>query len=535
MTVRVCSLAVLLVVFLALVPAGAIAAGGGISPSCSPGNCSGWYQTAVTVQFVIVPLPENSVTPGAECGPYTQSSDTTGVTRNCVVIFTDAVGSTTSSASATVKKDSTPPVISGISARGPDANGWYNHPLSIGVNASDATSGIASCNSIDYSGPDTAGGSFSGTCTDNAGNSASGGSFTFKYDATPPAVSLSLSRGPDSGSWYNHPVDFQATGSDNLSGIASCSSGTVGGGGSASASCTDNAGNVGGAGVGVNYDAGAPSIDSITFDRQPDANGWYNHPVRVTFHGSDGGSGIGACSDVTYAGPDTSSTTVNGSCTDNAGNRAGSTSPAFKYDATPPTLSNLGFDWDDGTATLTWTASPDTKAIEIDRTPGTAGPDPSAVFKGLASSFEDTGLTNKVKYVYTVNGFDEAGNKASESVSIVPGAKLYSPARGSVVTSLPLLAWRPVAGASYYNLQVYYGVGKALRRLASLTVSGRKVMSVWPLQPRYRMKKTWRYKGKARKLAVGHYRWYVYPGIGKRTAHKYGPLIGQSDFFVAKR
>ena len=52
------------------------------------------------------------------------------------------------------------------------------------------------------------------------------------------------------------------------------------------------------------------------------------------------------------------------------GNRAGGTSPAFKYDSTPPTISNVGFDWDDGTATLTWTPSADTKAIEIDRTPG---------------------------------------------------------------------------------------------------------------------------------------------------------------------
>jgi hypothetical protein len=534
MTIRVGAVAAFLALFLAFVPPGAVAAGGGITPSCSPGGCSGWHQSAVTIQFVITPLPGNSVTPGAECGPFTQSSDTTGVTRNCVVVFTDADGSTTSSASASVMKDSTPPVISGISARGPDANGWYNHPLSIGVNASDATSGLASCNSLNYSGPDTGGGSFSGTCTDNAGNSASGGSFTFKYDATPPSVSVALSRGPDVGGWYNHPVDFHASGSDNLSGIASCGSGTVGGGGSASASCTDNAGNVGGSGVPVNYDAGAPSIDSITFDRPPDANGWYNHPVRVTFHGSDGGSGIAECTDVTYPGPDTTSTTVSGTCADKAGTRAGGTSPAFKYDGTPPSISNVGFDWDDGTATLTWTASPDTKAIEIDRTPGTDGADPSAVFKGLASSFEDTGLTNKVKYVYTINGFDDAGNKASESVSIVPGAKLYSPARGSVVTSLPLLAWRPVAGASYYNLQVYYGAAKALRRVASLNVNGRKVMSAWPLKPRYRMTKSWKYKGKVRKLTPGHYRWYVYPGLGKRTAHKYGPLIGQSDFFVAK-
>jgi hypothetical protein len=205
---------------------------------------------------------------------------------------------------------------------------------------------------------------------------------------------------------------------------------------------------------------------------------------------------------VNYAGPDTNGTTVNGTCTDKAGNRAGGTSPSFKYDSTPPTLSNVGFDWDDGTATLTWSASPDTKEIEIDRTPGTAGPDPSAVFKGLASSFEDRGLKNKVKYVYTISLFDDAGNKATDTVSIIPGAKLYSPARGTTLKSPPLLAWRPVAGAAYYNVQLYYGVGATMRLLSSVGVSGRKVMSVWPLQPRYRLKKAWKFKGKARKLAA---------------------------------
>src|SRR6266699_3766194 len=440
---------------LILVPAASAAP---VSVTCNGGGCSpDWYKTSVTVAFAWDPT---GVTDTQSCDTNAVTGDTANWSRTCIVTYSNG---SQSQLGVTIKRDATPPTVTGASpTRGPDSNGWYNHPVGINFNGSDATSGLAGCNSTTYGGPDSASASFSGTCTDNAGN-------------------------------------------------------------------------VGGAGVPVNYDSGAPSIDSITFDRPPDSNGWYNHPVRVTFHGSDGGSGIAACTDVTYPGPDTNSTTVNGTCTDKAGNRAGGTSPAFKYDATPPTITNLGFDWDDGTATLTWTASPDTKANEIDRTPGTAGPDPSEVFKGLASSFEDTGLTNKVKYVYTINGYDEAGNKASESVSIVPGAKLYSPARGSIVTSLPLLAWRPVTGASYYNLQVYYGAGKALRRVASLTVSGRKVLSVWPLQPRYRMQKAWKYKGKTHKLALGHYRWYVYPGVGKRTAHKYGPLIGQSDFFVAKR
>jgi len=528
----VLALAAVSLPLLIVVPAASAAP---LTVTCNGGACSdGWYKVDVTVAFLWDPA---GVTSTSGCDTQTINSDTAGRHFHCVVTY-GGTPPTQAIADFDIKRDATPPTISGASAaRGPDSNGWYNHPVSIVFNGSDATSGLAGCSSPTYAGPDTGGVSFTGTCTDNAGNtSAPVTSGSIKYDATPPSVSLSLARGPDANGWYNHSVDFQASGSDNLSGIASCTSGTVGGGGSASASCTDNAGNTASAGAAVNYDASAPSIDSVTFDRPPDSNGWYNHPVRVTFHGSDGGSGIASCSDVTYQGPDTTGTTVNGTCTDVAGNRASGASPGFKYDATPPTITNVGFDWDDGTATLTWLSSPDTKQIEIDRTPGTEGSASSAVFKGLASRFEDTGLTNKVKYVYTIIGSDEAGNKATESVSIVPGAKLYSPARGSVVTSPPLLAWRSVPGASYYNVQLYYRVSaKTLRRVASISVSGRKVLSVWPLQPRYRLKTSWTFNGKKRALAKGRYRWYVYPGLGKRTAHKYGPLIGQSDFVVAKR
>lgn len=534
MNARLVAAIVIVVAAVLAVPAGAPAAGGDISYSCSPGpSCGGWFKSTVTVSFSITANAGSSVTNPVGCGNLVQSADTTGVSQTCSATFTDAGGSFTGSATASVKKDSTPPVITGINARGPDANGWYNHPVGITVNASDATSGIASCNSLNYSGPDTTSGSFSGTCTDNAGNVANGGSFSFKYDATPPSVSVSLSRGPDSGNWYNHPVDFTTSGSDNLSGIASCTSGTIPG--SSRASCTDNAGNTASAGVGVNYDATGPSIDSITFDRPPDSDGWYNHPVQIVFHGSDGGSGLAGCSATTYSGPDTASTTVDGNCRDNAGNSTGGTSPAFKYDSTPPTLTNVGTDWDDGTATLTWTASADTTQIQIDRAPGTNGAASSTVYTGTASSFQDSGLQNKVKYTYTITGFDDAGNKAVDTVSIIPGAKLYSPARGSNVVSPPLLAWRPFTGASYYNLQLYAGVGNGLRRVASLDISGRKVLSAWPVQPHYRLQKAWKWNKKKRALAPGHYRWYVYPGIGKRSANKYGALIGSSDFFVVKK
>src|SRR5262245_6779933 len=522
-----------LVLFLVCVPLLVVVPSAGAAPisvSCNGSGCSpDWYKTNITVAFAWDPT---GVTQTQSCDTNTLSSDTAGWSRTCVVTYSNG---SSASLPVTVKRDATPPTVSGGSpSRGPDQNGWDNSPVGITFTGSDATSGIAGCSGPSYGGPDTASASFSGTCTDNAGNVSGPASFgPIRYDATPPSVSISLSRGPDSGNWYNHPVDFSASGSDNLSGIASCSSGTIPG--STGASCTDNPGNTASAGVGVNYAASGPSIDSITFDRPPDSDGWYNHPVQVVFHGSDGGSGLAGCSATTYAGPDTSSTTVNGNCRDNAGNSTGGTSPAFKYDSTPPTLSNVGTDWDDGTATLSWTASSDTKEIDIDRAPGKDGAPTTTVFKGLASSFEDAGLQNKVKYVYTITGLHEAGNKAVDTVSIIPGAKLYSPARGSNVVSPPLLAWRPFTGATYYNVQVYFGVGNAFRQVASLNVSGRKVLSVWPLKPHYRLKKAWKWNKKKRSLVRGHYRWYVYPGLGKRSANKYGPLIGSSDFFVVKR
>jgi hypothetical protein len=287
--------------------------------------------------------------------------------------------------------------------------------------------------------------------------------------------------------------------------------------------------------VTIRKDASPPAVTGASAGREPDSNGWYNHPVAVTFTGNDGVSGIGSCTSVTYAGPDSPSASVSGSCTDQAGNVSGSMSFSLKYDGTPPTITNVNADSDDGLVLLSWTPSADVKTIEIDRAPGLNGSASSPVFKGLTSRFEDKGLKNNVKYVYSINGFDEAGNKAAQTVSVVVGAKLYSPARGSSVKSPPLLAWRPVAGATYYNVQLYYGVGNALRQVASVGVSGKKVLSVWPSQPKYRLKKAWKFKGKARKLNRGHYRWYVYPGIGKRTANKYGPLIGSSDFFVTKK
>jgi hypothetical protein len=87
----------------------------------------------------------------------------------------------------TFKLDKTLPGVTTVLERQADANGWYNHPLTVAFTGTDATSGIASCTSGRYSGPDSTAALIAGSCTDKAGNH-NPASFSFKYDSTPPSI-----------------------------------------------------------------------------------------------------------------------------------------------------------------------------------------------------------------------------------------------------------------------------------------------------------------------------------------------------------
>jgi hypothetical protein len=174
-------LAVLAVLALGLVvPTVAAGAGESITPSIrgTPG-ANGWYRTKVTVNWVIQPLPDSS----SGCDAYTLTADTKGTTRTCSATW----GLHSTDYKLTIAIDKTPPAARGAASRAPDANGWYNHPLTVAFSGSDATSGVAGCSSTPYGGPDNSAASVAGTCTDYAGNTGRA-SFLFKYDATPPVL-----------------------------------------------------------------------------------------------------------------------------------------------------------------------------------------------------------------------------------------------------------------------------------------------------------------------------------------------------------
>jgi hypothetical protein len=61
---------------------------------------------------------------------------------------------------------------------------------------------------------------------------------------------------------------------------------------------------------------------------------------------------------------------------------------------------------------------------------------------------------------------------------------------------------------------------------------GETILKAWPSRPRLRIPPTWSLDGRADTLVPGTYRWYVWPGIGRRTRHRYGPPIGHRRFVI---
>jgi hypothetical protein len=252
--------------------------------------------------------------------------------------------------------------------------------------------------------------------------------------------------------------------------------------------------------------------------RPPDANGWYNHPVAVSFSGSDATSRLAGCSSTTYSGPDNDNASVAGTCTDNAGN-VGRATLSLAYDATPPTLGAVTVKHGNRKVMLKWTVSPDTQRTQVTRSGGGAK-GPKQVYDGTGHAFQDKGLRVGAKYRYTVTAFDPAANPAAKTMAVTATGRLINPVPGERVTSPPYLAWLPVKGASYYNVQL---------------IRGGRILSAWPKRAAFKLPRSWVYHGQRYRLKPGVYRWYVWPGFGKLAQARYGARLGGSVFVYGRR
>ena len=349
-----------------------------------------------------------------------------------------------------------------------------------------------------------------------AAGTASAGGYTVTAEC-----SVSGQTAPCSSGWYTSPVLVNWTWSPQDGGNPStgCTAHSYIGDTATTQSCaiTGPSGS-GSTSQPIHVETSSPSVSAAP-SRPPDSNGWYNHPVTAGVGGSSF-SGIASCTGTTYAGPPSTGATVSGTCTDNAGKTVSATSSPFSYDASPPAV-YAAADTGDRVVVLRWATSDiaPMSRVRIERAPGRHGRSPSLVYRSLGTSFEDTRARNGVRYRYALVVTDLAGNTTTRVVFATPRPHLLAPGRGALLSTPPALLWTPVHGANYYNVQLFRG--------------DKKILTSWPTRAALQLGTSWKFRGHRIRLRPGRYRWYVWPGFGRKIAAHYGRVIGIATFVIS--
>ncbi len=232
-------------------------------------------------------------------------------------------------------------------------------------------------------------------------------------DTTAPVISKEVTGTLGNNGWYTNNVSVDWSVSDPESKISSqsgCEDFTVTTDQAATTyTCTaTSAGGESQESIIIKRDVTKPTNVAGAPVRTPaDHNGWYNSPVNIAFSGQDATSGIDSCSTVSYNGPDGTDLTVNGICTDKAGNKSAQVaSSAFNYDATDPT--NISF------SGVTENASFYFEDVPALATLGCTAEDATS---GLASCSISSYSNAVGTHTLTATATDKAGNTATKSLS----------------------------------------------------------------------------------------------------------------------
>jgi hypothetical protein len=270
----------------------------------------------------------------------------------------------------------------------------------------------------------------------------------------------------------------------------------------------------------LRIDADPPTDVAASATRAPDFNGWYNHPVGINWGGADATSGLAGCTSLTYGGPDSAAAPVGGGCTDMAGNTA--MAPiALNYDATPPVLSKVSVASGPDLDVVGWTSSSPSDTVVVQRI-ARGEKTQRTVFRGTGSRFADKKIQDGLEYTYSVQTTDQAGN-ASKKLSAAGLPKVLTLGKTPYIPRAarnPILSWKPVRGARYYNVQLFRG--------------SKRIFAAWPRRAGLGLPTTWKWAGHRYRLSKGRYRWYVWAGVGPRSFARYKTL-GNAQFIVPGR
>ncbi len=391
-------------------------------------NANGWNNTDVALVWSCADALSGAVNPSVN-----QSVSTEGANQTATGTCTDLAGNTASNTQNGINIDKTAPTTNFDSrSPSPNANGWNNSDVTVNWNCADALSGTASQSVSQIVTGEGTNQSATGMCFDLAGNSSSNIQTGINIDKTAPSVNF-VSRTPaaNANGWNNTDVIVNWNCSDAGSGAVNPSvSQTVSSEGAnqtAMGTCTDLAGNsASDTQTGINIDKTAPLImfDSRT---APNANGWNNSNVQVTWTCSDALSGAVSQSvnqSVSSEGANLSST---GTCSDLAGNTVQNTQTGINIDKTAPSINFVSripppnaAGWNNTDVTISW--------ICADALSGAVSP-------GISQTLSAEGINQTA----TGTCFDLASNSASNTqsgISIDKTAPVINPI-ANITVELP--------------------------------------------------------------------------------------------------
>jgi hypothetical protein len=223
------------------------------------------------------------------------------------------------------------------------SNGWYTSNVTVHTTGSDASgpTDTLTCTADQAQTSETTGATFSGQCTDLAGRVGNAAPLTIKLDKTNPTATTAVTVGTlGSNGWYTSDVTVHTSGTDAVSGIASCildqaqTAETTGV--TFNGTCLDNAGRTSAnSAVTVKLDKTAPTANLAVTSGTLGANGWYISNVTVTASGVDAVSGV-TCTAAQNLNAETTGVTVTGSCTNGAGMTTNAAPLPIKIDKTGP-------------------------------------------------------------------------------------------------------------------------------------------------------------------------------------------------------
>ena len=311
-----------------------------------PANDDGWYADDVHVHYTCADAL-SGIGPGG-C-PADDVLTASAADQSATGTASDLAGNTASRSLGGIDIDKVAPSLDGAALSPPNPAGWYNTDVPVRWSCADGLSGIpaGACPGNGTISGEGTGLTAWATVSDRAGNRTAAASPPVKIDQTPPQTTASAPSG-----WTNNSATVPLTAHDNLSGVKATyyrlDSGAQQEGSSVRIDSegthtlefwsVDNADNVEAHGtVLIAIDKGAPSIGHA-LDPAPNAAGWNNTNVTVTFTCADQLSGIASCTGPRSVGTEGQDQPVVGTAVDQAGNAATDTAQV-SVDETAPTIS----------------------------------------------------------------------------------------------------------------------------------------------------------------------------------------------------